>query len=228
MPVAVTSPTTPATPARPFVLTRLSTRDKITAMNILDELDQNHGSDIQRQLMNQLGLTKQQAASVLPKVGPLILGALKQQKDLHGEDHVQGHVQQFGAEDFSDIGSMLRGGADAHDPALGGLLGDKGHEATQMMAQRLGISAGTAVKLIPMLAPIIIGMLRRKSSGGAPGGIPGTGGGGLGGLGSILDRDGDGQILDDLGSIFMGGNSGGSAKSGCLSSILGGLLKGRR
>src|SRR5262245_57847016 len=129
-------------------------------MNIIDELHENHGSDIQQQLMDQLGLTSQQAASVLPKVGPLILGALKQQKDLHGEDHVFGHVQQFGADDFSsDIGATLRGGAEAHDPALGGLLGDKGHEASQMMAQRLGISPGTAVKLIPMLAPIIIGML---------------------------------------------------------------------
>src|SRR5688572_13956947 len=115
-------------------------------MNIIDELNENHGSDIQQQLMSQLGLTQQQAASVLPKVGPLIVGALKQQKDLHGEDHVHGHVQQFGAVDFSDIGATLRGGADANDPALGGLLGDKGHEASQMMAQRLGISPGTAMK----------------------------------------------------------------------------------
>lgn len=199
-------------------------------MSILDELHDNHGSDIQQQLVNQLGLTPQQAASVLPRVGPLILGALKQQKDLHGEDHVAGQVEQMGSEDFSDIGAALQGGADAHDPALGGLLGDKGHEATQMMAQRLGISPGTAIKIIPMLAPIILGMLRRKSAG-APGGTPGTGGGGLGGLGSILDRDGDGHILDDLGGIFLGGNTGGvggSMKSGCLSSILGGILKGRR
>ena len=105
-----------------------------------------------------------------------------------------------------------------------------------MMAQRLGISPGTAIKIIPMLAPIIIGMLRRKSGGASSPGTgagTGTGGGGLGGLGSILDRDGDGQILDDLGSILLGGGSqgggmGGAGRSGCLSAILGGLLKGRR
>jgi hypothetical protein len=38
-----------------------------------------------------------------------------------------------------------------------------------------------------------------------------------------LDRDGDGQILDDLGALFGGGP--GSNKAGCLSAILGGMLK---
>jgi hypothetical protein len=201
-------------------------------MNILDELKQNYGSDIQQQLMSQLGLTQQQASSILPKVGPLILGALKQQKDLHGDDQVHGHMQQLGTGDFSDIGAMLRSGADANDPGLGGLLGAKGHQASDMMAQHFSIPPGTAAKIIPMLAPLIIGMLMKKG-GGAPGGTPGVGGGGLGGLGRILDRDGDGQILDDIGGMIFGGGSGrggmaGSAKSGCLGAILGRLLKGRR
>ena len=196
-------------------------------MSILDELHTDHGQDIQQQLMSQLGLNQQQAAMVLPKLGPLILSGLKQRMDTHGEDHVQEHVQQLGATDFSDIGSLLSGGAQSGDPELGGLLGGKGAQASQLMANKLGISAGTAAKLIPMVAPLIIGMLMKKGS--STGGPPGAGGGGLGGLGSILDRDGDGSILDDLGGLFGGGGqSGGINKAGCLSSLLGGLLKGRK
>jgi hypothetical protein len=199
-------------------------------MSILDELNTEHGHDIQQQLMSQLGLSQQQAAAVLPKLGPIILSGLKQRMDTHGEDHVQEHAQQLGTTDFSDIGALLSGGAQGGDPDLGGLLGGKGAQASQLMANKLGISAGTAVKLIPMVAPIIIGMLLKK--GGSAGGAsstPGAGGGGLGGLGRILDRDGDGSILDDLGGLFSGGGKGGAAsKTGCLSSLLGGLLKGRK
>lgn len=199
-------------------------------MSILDELHTEHGQDIQQQLMSQLGLSQQQAAAVLPKLGPLILGGLKQRMDTHGEDHVQEHVQQLGATDFSDIGALISGGAQTGDTELGGLLGGKGAQASQLMANKLGISAGTAAKLIPMVAPLIIGMLMKKgrSAGGASPGT-GAGGGGLGGLGRILDRDGDGSILDDLGGLFGGGGQGGLAsKAGCLSSLLGGLLKGRK
>lgn len=75
-----------------------------------------------------------------------------------------------------------------------------------------------------MLAPLIIGMLMKKGGTAASGGTPGGGNGGLGGLGSILDRDGDGHILDDLGGMLAGG----AGKAGCLSAILGGFFKGRK
>src|SRR5690242_2622606 len=101
-------------------------------MNILDEIQNEHGADLQQQLVSQLGIDPQQAAAILPKVGPLILGALKQRMDSHGEDHVQGHVDQIGATDLSDIGSVLSNGAQSNDPDLGGLLGGKGEQASQM------------------------------------------------------------------------------------------------
>jgi hypothetical protein len=46
---------------------------------------------------------------------------------------------------------------------------------------------------------------------------------GLGGLASILDRDGDGQIADDIASLAAT-RLGGTANSGGLGGILGGLL----
>jgi hypothetical protein len=182
-------------------------------MNFLDDLLREHGSDIQQQLTSQLGLTPQQAAGVAPKVAPLILSGLKRQMDTGGPEHAETLAQNFSAAD------------------LGSLLGGREQEANQHLAQHLGISGGTAAKIIPMLAPIILGALLKK---GRSPGTAGAGGGGLGGLASILDRDGDGQILDDLAGIFMGrsnapGGTGGlQGKAGCLSALLGGLLKNRR
>lgn len=185
-------------------------------MNFLDELIREQGSDVQHQLSSQLGLSPQQAAGVLPKVGPLILGGLKRQMETHGPEHVEQLAGNFSEADVSN------------------LLGGKGEEANARLAQHLGISGGAAAKIIPMLAPIILGALLKKGGGGAP--SAGGGSGALGGLGRILDRDGDGQILDDLAGIFMGGGNSGQGggiggmanKAGCLSAILGGLLKGRR
>lgn len=185
-------------------------------MNILHELQQSHGPAIQQQLMQQLGLNAQQAAGALEKAGPLILGALKRQKDTHGEDHLQGQLQQFGSVDLSAPGA-----ATGRAAGLGALFGGKEQQVSQHLAQHLGISPGIALKLLPLLAPFIIGMLKKKGAG-LPGGTPGSGGsGGLGGLSSILDRDGDGQILDDIGGLLAGGAS----KAGCLSALLGGLLR---
>lgn len=196
-------------------------------MSFINELLQEHGSEVEQQLTSQLGLTPQQAASVLPQVAPLILGGLKQNLVNHGPEHVESHLQQFGATDFSDIGAVLRGGQ-AGGMDLGGLLGGKSDQATQHVAQKLGISAGMAAKIIPMVAPLIIGMLMKKGRSPGTGGGQ-TGGGGGGGLISILDRDGDGSIIDDLGSMITGGGSGpGANKAGCLSAILGGLLRGKR
>jgi hypothetical protein len=53
---------------------------------------------------------------------------------------------------------------------------------------------------------------------------------GIGGLTSILDRDGDGQIIDDIASMAagrLGGGLGGTSGGG-LGNVLGGLLGGDR
>lgn len=184
-------------------------------MNILDELQQSHGSAIQQHLVRQLGLNPQQAAGALQKAGPLILAALKRQKDTQGEERLQGQMEQYGDVDLSDPGSVQSAPSD-----LGGLLGGQEKQASQHLAQHLGISPGMALKLLPILAPFIIGMLKKKA-GSMPGGTPGSGSGGLGSLISILDRDGDGQILDDLSGMLAGGAN----KAGCLSALLGGMLK---
>ncbi len=136
---------------------------------------------------------------------------------------------------------------------LGALLRGNGAQATQQhLSNQLGVSPGMAAKIIPMVAPLILSALmksrgqaqqqqqqQQQGGGYAPqqqGQAPS--GGGVGGiLASILDKNGDGNILDDLlrggagsvlGGMAGGGQPGAAGKSGCLGAILSGLLGGGR
>jgi hypothetical protein len=192
-------------------------------MGFLEDLYQEHGSSVQQRVSRELGIPPEKAAQALPTVAPIILAGLKREMDKSGSAGVESRIQDLNNNGIPD------------DEEVGGLLGGKGKEASALMANQLGISGEAAAKLIPMLAPIIIGMLMKKG-GGAAGGQAGAGGagGGLGGMAAILDRNGDGNILDDLSGLITKGGvgdllaTGGANKSGCLGAILGGLLGGKK
>lgn len=196
-------------------------------MGFLDDLYQEHGQSVQQRVSSELGIPADKAAQALPTVAPIILAGLKRQMEQNGPAHVESTIQDLNNNGVPD------------DQEVGGLLGGKGQEASSLMANQLGISREAAGKLIPMLAPIIIGMLMKKGGGaGAAGGAGGGAGGALGGIASILDRNGDGSILDDLAGLVAkggvgdllktGGGASGASKSGCLGAILGGLLGGKK
>lgn len=190
-------------------------------MGFLDELYQEHGQSVQQRVSSELGIPPEKAARALPTVAPIILAGLKREMDKGGPAHIESHIQDLNNNGIPD------------DEEVGGLLGGKGKEASALMANQLGISGDSASKLIPMLAPLIIGMLMKKGGGGGAGGQA-AGGGGAGGMAAILDRNGDGNVLDDLSGLISQGGvgdlmaSGGANKSGCLGAILGGLLGGKK
>lgn len=103
------------------------------------------------------------------------------------------------------------------DPNLGGLLGNAVGEAVNQLSKNMKVDTGMLQKFIPMLAPVFLGFLTKKRD---------QEGLGSSGLSSLLDQDGDGSILDDVGGFLMQ-NLGGSSQSkggGLLGSLLGGLL----
>jgi hypothetical protein len=192
-------------------------------MGFLDDLYQEHGQSVQERVSTELGIPADKAARALPTVAPIILAGLRREMDKGGPAHIESRINDLNNNGIPD------------DEEVGGLLGGKGKEASALMANQLGISGAAASKLIPMLAPVIIGMLMKKG-GGAAGGQAGAGGagGGLGGMAAILDRNGDGSILDDLSGLITKGGvgdllaTGGAGKSGCLGSILGMLMGGKK
>jgi len=79
----------------------------------------------------------------------------------------------------------------------------------------LNVDPSKIMKMIPALAPVILGALSRRRDTG----------GGISGIGSLLDADGDGSIIDDVaGFLLKGGASKGKGK-GLLGSILGGMFR---
>lgn len=100
---------------------------------------------------------------------------------------------------------------------VGHLLGKQQLEAAQVISQASGLNFFKSGVLMQLIAPVVMGVVgqTRKSSGFDLGGLAkvlmggaqqqqSQGGGGLGEVfGKLLDRDGDGSMMDDLLNIGM-------------------------
>lgn len=115
---------------------------------------------------------------------------------------------------FDALGGLLGagGGGLAGDGAkiLGHVLGGRQSGVEQNLASQSGLSLDVIMKLLPILAPLVMGYLskQKQEQGLDAGGLGDLLGRerqraeqaqpGLGGLAAILDSDGDGSIVDDL------------------------------
>ncbi len=192
--------------------------------SFVDEFMKSMGPQVSRQLSSQLGINKRTAAQLIPQIAPLILGGLKRQKDEQGGaprvDHILNKYGDPGVLDHIDELFADKAREKNPDPRLGGLLGESGVEAANMMSKQYKMDQGTAARLIPMLAPIVLGFLTRKRD---------QGGAGSSGIASLLDHDGDGSVLDDVAGFLMQGMAGGGRRQGnVLGSLIGGLFGKRR
>lgn len=176
----------------------------------------NAGPETISQLTKQLGISKSAAKQIVPQVIPMILGGLKKQKDERGgEARVDKILNKYGSADaLKDITGVLASKAkdEKPDPALGGLLGNSGIQASKMFSKNFKLDPDLAKRIIPMLSPIILGSLTKKRD---------AEGAGSRGIASLLDADGDGSILDDVAG-FLGK---GMKKNNLIGGLLGGLLK---
>jgi len=137
---------------------------------------------------------------------------------------------------LDNLGAMLGGGGmgGAGAGILGHILGGRRPAVEQGLGKATGLDSGQIGKLLMLLAPIVMAALARRKQ---QQGVDAGGLGGmlateredlqrrnpqLGGLASMLDRDGDGSIVDDLGKLAGGGGAGGG-----LGGMLGGILGGR-
>ncbi len=177
------------------------------------------GPEVSNQLSATLGLDANTASQILPQVAPMILGGLKRQMEERGGaprlDHI---LNKYGsASVLDDIGGLFGMQAEKPnpDPRLGGLLGDSGVQAANLLSQNFNLDSNTAMKIIPMLAPIILGFMTQKRD---------AGGAGSQGIAALLDQDGDGSVLDDVAGFFMRGLGGGQSSQQTGGGLLGDLL----
>lgn len=163
------------------------------------------------QIAGQLGVDQSQAADASKQAVTALVGGLEANAQDPGglsslESALQQHADQPAVTDISQVDT-----ADG-EKIIGHVFGDN---KDAVVSQLGGLGGGSLIgKLLPMLAPMVLGLLANnvgKASAGSAGG--GAGGGGLTDvLGGLLGGGGGGGGLGGLGDI-LGGLLGGGTKS---------------
>lgn len=192
--------------------------------DFISDLLGNLGGDSTEKIGSSLGIDPGIIQKAIPLIAPLILGGLKNQSaNFGGQDRVDHILNKYGDPGVLDnVDGLIQNklGQENADPDLGGLLGNSGSSVSNLLSEKFGIDGKTAMKIIPLVAPLILGYLS-KSKNEHPEGSAG--------FASFLDQNGDGSILDDVVGMISGTNQKPtSSAGGGLMDILGGLLGGNK
>ncbi|HEV7311467.1 DUF937 domain-containing protein [Sphingopyxis sp.] len=183
-------------------------------MNLTDILAQAGGIE---SMANQLGIPPAMAKQGADALLPAILGGFKKQAQSGGGvEGLGGLLGQLGGGGLLDsvLGSAPTPVEQGND-VLGQIFGSKDVSRTVagQAAAQTGIDSGILKQMLPILAMMAAGyMAKQGGQSGESGGLGGMLGnvlggamgggassaGGLGGLGKMLDMDGDGNPLDDI------------------------------
>lgn len=181
---------------------------------LLDSLAQSIGPEQIQTMANQIGATPDQTEQAIGLALPTLLGALAKHTD--DEQNAQqlhkaletGH--SGGGSMLDGLGSILggatgQGGGGGLGGLLGNILGGRQSRVEQGIGKASGLSGTQIASLLAMLAPIVMGMLGRRTKEQNAGPTEMTdmlrkertqmqnqAGGGL--LAGLLDQDGDGDF----------------------------------
>jgi hypothetical protein len=184
---------------------------------LMDLVMQMVGGDTTKQIGQQLGADEQATQAGISAALPLLLTALARNSsnpigasalhDALSKDH-DGSI-------LEDLGGFL-GNAQAGPGAgiLRHLMGEQQPLAQQALSKASGLDTGRASELLMMLAPVVMGALGRTQrqndldASGIAGllgrereGLTQASPGRMGLATRLLDRDGDGSIVEELGRI---------------------------
>ena len=205
-------------------------------MNLMDILQGQLSEEMVGQLSEHIGAEPQQTAQAATDIFATLLGGLANNTVTEGGLSSLGAAldRDHDGSIIDDLAGMVGGmlqGAGQTSPANNGMgmlshiLGGQQEVAAEQIGQSSGLSAGQVMKLLPILAPIVMGVLgKAKNSGGLD----------LGSLASIImggaqqgqQQSGMGDLLGNiLGSVMGGGQQQQTQQGGgLLGSLLGGLF----
>ena len=190
------------------------------------------------QIGRRIGADPDRTRSAIDAAIPALLAALSAEADEPGlksairQDHDGSILDQLSG--YLDGTAQLSPRTTNGAGILEHTLGDRQGEMAQALSAKSGLDLGSIMKLLPLLAPILMGMLGKKT-GGASGGS-GGGGFGLDDIGDLLGREKEsarqknpdiGDILDSFAKPRRSGGSNTSGDGGLLDSI-GDMLGGDR
>ena len=197
-------------------------------MSVLDILSQQLDDSTIRSISRQIDAAPDATETAIAGALPVLLGGLS--RNAATPDGLDGLTRALATDHdgslLDNLGGFLGGAMSGQRATDGGgilghiLAGRRGQVETGL-SRRSGLNAGQIGQLLMILAPIVMaalgraknkGQLNRGGLGDLLRGESQRADSATGGLGSILlDRDGDGQVMDDV--VEMGG--------GLLGSLLG-------
>ena len=168
-------------------------------MQIDDLLARTGGLD---SIARELNVSEQQAATGAAALLPAILGGFRKQTKTSGIGGLGGLLGQLGGGGLlDDVLATHPTNVDRGNNVLGQIFGSKdvSRAVAQDASTKSGLDPSLLKKMLPMLAMIVAGYMAKQR----PAGDSAPSAGGLGGLGALLDRDGDGNPLDDILGRFL-------------------------
>lgn len=173
-------------------------------MNILETIVGAQGGDAINKLAAQFGLKPEQAQSAVGALVPALAAGMK--RNAATESGLSGLANALGSGRheayLDDPNTLVRPETTSEGNAiLGHVFGSKevSREVAARASQQTGIDTGILKKMLPLVAALAMGGLSRQSK---TAGATGTGLASM--LGPMLDRDGDGSIMDDMTGMLGG------------------------
>ncbi len=191
-------------------------------MSLLETIQGRLSPDAVRQIGQRIGADPAQTSQAINAALPLLMAAMARNAAdparAQGlaraveEDHDGGLL-----DDLSGFLGAPQGRAADGNGILKHVLGNRRGAVEQQLGQGTGLGAGQMAQLLPLLAPLVMAALgKAKRQGGLDaGGLAGVLGGEeaqirqrapglMGTLSGLLDRDGDGSAMDDIGGMLSG------------------------
>lgn len=191
-------------------------------MSLLDALTQQIGGQNLSALANQLGMDENKASSAITAALPMMIQAMN--RNTSSQDGAASLANALEKDHDGSILDNLGGFFSSPDNGAGPgilnhLFGGKRGDVEQGIGQMAGINPQQAGGLLENLAPVLMGFLgqQKRQQGLDIGGIASLIGGFTGQanqqggnssaamnlLNGILDKDGDGSIIDDIGGGLL-------------------------
>jgi hypothetical protein len=169
-------------------------------MDLLSMLLDQGGGQAVRQLGDNFGLDENQTLSAVSSLLPALgQGLARNASTQNGLDSLLGALSGRQHERYLEDPSILnqQTSIDDGNGILGHILGSKevSRQVAQQTSEKTGIGADVLKKMLPMVATLAMGSLSRQTTS-AQNTSPASGLSGI--LGSFLDSNKDGSIVDDI------------------------------
>lgn len=191
-------------------------------MNINELINSSTGSEIINNITQKFGINQNEATAALTAAVPMILGGLgRNAQSADGAQSIENALQQHNPNRLNDIQGFFNMGDAAQkdgEGILGHIFGNNKEKVESGIAQKSGLSMSKIAPIIAMVAPLVLSYLSKQKQsntqngggitdilGSVLGGGNNTGskqGGIMGMVTGFLDKDGDGDVLDDLMGMF--------------------------